>query len=78
MFAQIHKGEAIVPANTAQAWRDGDLGIGGGSGGGDTHLHIHALDTNGLQAFLNKNGRAIAKTLQNQVRGGSRSFLAHA
>ena len=73
MTAQIHQGEAIVPAKTAEKWRDGDLGVGGGG----THLHVHAMDSRDVKRFFNQHGAAIAKTLSGQVRSGNRSFTQH-
>ncbi len=72
-LAMVHQGEAIIPQKSAQAWRDGDLG------GGDTHVHfnVSAMDAGGVQAFMKKNGGAIAKALVSASRGGSNA-LSHA
>ena len=70
MMANIHKGEAIVPAKQAQKWRDGDLGMG--KNGGDTHFHVTAMDSRDVKKFFNQHGATIASALQNGIRGGSR------
>jgi hypothetical protein len=44
MFAQVHKGETIVPATFAEAIRKGDLSLSGGGnkgGGGDINIVIN-------------------------------------
>ena len=75
MTAQIHKGEAIIPAKTAQAWRDGDLGMNPNGGGGSS-LHIHAMDSKDVKRFLTQHGDTIHKILTGKIRGGSRAAFA--
>jgi hypothetical protein len=74
MLAQIHQGEAIIPAKTAAKWRDGDLGIGGeGGGGGDTHVHLNvsAIDAAGVAGFMKQHSGLISKALVSASRGGN-------
>jgi hypothetical protein len=75
MIAQIHKGEAIVPQKTAQAWRDGDLGVGGG-GGPDVHFHVNAMDAKSVKQFFSQHGAMLAKTMQGHIRNGGRGAFA--
>jgi hypothetical protein len=74
MLAQIHKGEAIVPAKTAQSWRDGDLGIGGGDSA-ETHTHVHfnisSMDASGVAAMMKKHSSAISGAVVSAARGGN-------
>lgn len=73
MLAQIHQGEAIVPARQAQKWRDGDLGIGGGNSQPDvhTHFHISSLDSAGVSKMMQKHSSAIGAAVAQAARGGS-------
>ena len=66
MIAKVHKGETIMPAKAAEAWREGQ-----GGGGGEVHLHVHAIDRRGVEKWFNSNGAAIAKTLKGQMRNGN-------
>lgn len=68
-LAMIHEGEAIVPKGKAQAWREGDLGLGGG---GETHLHFHAnsLDPKSAAGYFKDNAPHIAKAVMSHMRNG--------
>jgi len=68
-IAKVHKGEMIVPARPAQAWRD-SMESGGG-GGGDVHLHVNAIDANSVKRFFDNNGAMIAKVMRDQHRNAN-------
>lgn len=83
MLANIHKGEIIVPAAQAEGLRSGGnapsfTGGGlGGDGGSHVHFHISAMDGKDAGRFFKKNGKAIAGSLKNHLRGGNaRNTLA--
>jgi hypothetical protein len=78
MLAQVHQGEAIVPAKQAQAWRDGDLGLGANSSSGDVHLHVHAIDASGVKQFFLNNKSAVASAVQSAIRSNHRGLMSTA
>jgi hypothetical protein len=68
-IAKVHKGEMIVPARPAQAWRESmESGLGGG---GDMHFHVNAVDKRGVQKLLQDNGAMIAKVMKEQHRNAN-------
>lgn len=66
-FTKIHKGEMIVPAQFAEAVRNG--GLGGENDGVHVHLHAGAmLDTGSIQNFFTENSHVIAPALRRMAR----------
>jgi hypothetical protein len=67
--AQVHKGEAIMPAGMADKFRAVMSGQGGGGAAGDTHVHVHvsAIDTRSGLDFLKGHAREFAKELNKQM-----------
>lgn len=67
MIAEVHKGEMIVPAGPAEAFRSGT-----GFGGGDTHIHVHhhinAVDGESVRRLVNHptHARNIAESVAAQ------------
>lgn len=81
MIARVHKGEMIVPASPAAAWRsalnDGPFGGAVGVGGGQvevnhsTNINISAIDAAGVKKWLKSNERALMRTINEGVRTGA-------
>jgi hypothetical protein len=81
MIAKVHKGEMIVPAGPAAAWRsalnDGPLGgsVAGGSGqvtvNHATHINVNALDGASIKKFFKNNNQLIMRTINEGVRTGA-------
>lgn len=65
----LHKGETVLPAPAAQAFRDMAQGGTGGSARGDTHLHVHAIDAAGVMALFRDNARGLTKMIGDQLQG---------
>jgi hypothetical protein len=63
----VHPREMILPAETADRFRNG----GGGGGGGDTY-HVHMMDTRGAKDFLDRNAHHVAGAVKLAVRNGKR------
>jgi hypothetical protein len=63
----VHPREMILPAETADRFRNG----GGGRGGGDTY-HVHMMDTRGAKDFLDRNAHHVAGAVKLAVRNGKR------
>lgn len=74
--AMVHEGETIMPAKTAQSWRDGAEGTGNNPATGDIHLHLHAIDGKSAKQFLNDNKAAIAAALRSAQRDGNANMSA--
>jgi hypothetical protein len=84
MIAKVHKGEMIVPAGPAAAWRgqlDGGP-IGGGAGGGNvtvnqgTTLNVSAIDATSVRRLFKNNSRQIMRTINEGVRTGAHLGLS--
>lgn len=60
---QLHANEMVLPASIADTFRNAAPGRGGGS---TVNFHVHAMDAQGVKAFLDKHGSAIADTLTTQ------------
>lgn len=80
MVAQVHKGEMIVPAGPAAAFR---AIIGSNLGTAptvhvnhSTNFNISAMDAQSVRAFLKNNSRAIMRTINESVRTGSHLGLS--
>ena len=71
-LAMVHKGEAVIPAGTAEKWRDGDMG----PGGSDTHVHfnVQAMDAASVKSFFRNHSGAIAKGVVAASRGGNNAL----
>jgi hypothetical protein len=54
-FALLHEGEAVTPASQNRA-------------GGGVHLHVHAVDARGLDAWFDQNQDRLTRTLQRGMR----------
>jgi hypothetical protein len=61
MIAMVHKNESILPAGIAGSLRET---VSSGKSGGDVHLHVHAIDASGVQAWFEKNSDSLVTTLQ--------------
>jgi len=66
--ATVHRGETIIPAGPAAAFRK--MLESGNDAGGDVHLHINTIDQRGMRSWLMENkdgvaaaGRAAARNL---------------
>jgi hypothetical protein len=80
MIAKVHKGEMIVPAAPAAAWRsalnDGPLGgsVDGGRGpvtfNHATNINISAIDGTSVKKFFKNNNQAILRAIDEGVRKG--------
>lgn len=70
MPAMVHQGETILPRPFAEDFRAAISG-NGRAGGGDTHVHINATDAESVQRLFDRNGPALVKSLQRQLRNGS-------
>ena len=67
-MALLHQGEAVIPAGSAEKFRNGDLsGVGGG---GDTHFHISAMDAKSFEGFLKRNKGALHSAIAASQRNG--------
>lgn len=81
MIAKVHKGEMVVPAGPAAAWRsalnDGPLGGWVNAGSGQvtvnhaTHINVHALDGASIKKFFKNNNQLIMRTINEGVRTGA-------
>lgn len=81
MIAKVHKGEMIVPAGPAAAWRsalnDGPLGGQIGAGGGQvtvnhaTNINISAIDGASVKQFFKNHNQMIMRTINEGVRIGA-------
>jgi hypothetical protein len=81
LVANIHKGEAVVPAAFAGEARARGFGLGGNTtnnqAGGDSQVHlnfaptINAPEAMGLNALLTREGDTMKAWLQNAYRNGS-------
>ncbi len=80
-LAMVHKGENIMPAPEASAFRSMLSGAakGGGQGaarqsGGDTHVHnwnLSAMDGSSMKSMLSNNSRSLAKALSQAISDGN-------
>lgn len=86
MVAMVHKGEMIVPAGPAQAWRNE---FDGGpskadQASGDTHVHNHfshefnisAIDSKSVKKMFDDHGSALMQSINKQVRQGTHMALS--
>ena len=64
----LHPQEMVLPAPLAEGLR---RTVTGGGGGGSVHLHVHATDADSVQRLFERNGRTLARVLQQQVRLGA-------
>jgi hypothetical protein len=81
MIAKVHKGEMIVPAGPAAAWRsaldEGPIGSSFGAGSGQvtvnhaTHINVNALDGASIRKFFKNNNQLIMRTINEGVRTGA-------
>jgi hypothetical protein len=72
-LALIHQDEMIIPAQPAQAIRDG-AGFGMGGGATNVGITIQAIDTQSGAQFLRDNAGVIAGVLSNQIRNMNMQF----
>jgi len=80
MIAKVHKGEMIVPAAPAAAWRsalnDGPIGGSNDAGRGQvtvnhaTNINISAIDGTSVKKFFKNNNQLILRTISEGVRTG--------
>jgi len=76
MIAQVHAGEMIVPAS-ATPWAQSLMSNAAGSNSGNvtvnhaTHFNISALDSKDVSRWIQSNGKAIMKTVNEGVRLGT-------
>jgi hypothetical protein len=56
---QLHSEEMVLPAHLANAVRG--MAAGGGSGGGTVHVHIQAMDSQGVAQWAKSNQGAIGR-----------------
>jgi hypothetical protein len=59
-FALLHPKEMVLPSHLAENVRQG--------GGGGVHLHVHAVDARGLDAWFDQNQDRLTRTLQRGMR----------
>jgi hypothetical protein len=76
MIAQVHKGEMIVPAGPAAAWRSAlDNGPLGEKGKATVHhstnINVNAVDAQSVKRFLKNHDRTIMRTISEGVRTGA-------
>jgi hypothetical protein len=77
MIARVHKGEMIVPAGPAAAWRsalnDGPLGGAGGQVAVNhaTNINISAIDAASVKKWFKNNERTLMRTINEGVRTGA-------
>jgi hypothetical protein len=77
MIARVHKGEMVVPAGPAAAWRSaldgGPLGAGGShvTVNHATHFNVNALDGASIKKFFKNNNQLIMRTINDGVRTGA-------
>jgi hypothetical protein len=73
-LAQIHKNEMVLPAAHSQRLRsmieggEGLQGEGEGGGGSTINVNINAADAKSVERLFRNNGRAMVRTLKNQMR----------
>lgn len=73
MTARIHKGEMIVPAGVASAWRAGqaargfDGGMMGGAAAINLSFSVQAIDTQSGLQFIDRHARAIARKVKREL-----------
>lgn len=79
MIARVHKGEMIVPAGPAAAWRsalnDGPVGAGGGAGSSmtvnqGTTLNVSAIDAASVRRLFKNNRQSIMRAINEGHRLG--------
>lgn len=76
MFAQVHRGEMIVPA-AATPWAQSLMAnAAGGAGGGvtvnhATHFNVTALDSQDVKRWFKNNSKMMLRTINEAVRNGS-------
>lgn len=77
MIAKVHKGEMIIPAGPAAAWRGALSGApSGGAGPGvtvhhSTNINVNAMDAQSVKRFFKNNDRTIMRTINEGVRTGA-------
>jgi hypothetical protein len=77
MIAKVHKGEMIVPAGPAAAWRSAlDRGPVGAGGAGvavnpSINVTIPAMDGQSVRKFFKSHGREMSRTISEGVRLGA-------
>lgn len=78
MIAEVHKGEMIVPAGPAAAWRSALDGGPAARGRGPsvmvhhaTNLNVNAIDAQSVKRFLKNNNQALIKAINEGVRTGA-------
>jgi hypothetical protein len=77
MIAQVHKGEMIVPAGPATAWRSAlDSGPFVGSNRAvtvnhATHINVSAIDSSSVKRFFKNNNQLLMRTINDGVRAGT-------
>lgn len=83
MIARVHKGEMIVPAGPAAAWRSAlDGGPVGGGGGGDVHVHvthapvINAVDGASIKRMYRDSEKILLRQLNDAARRGAHLGLS--
>ena len=76
MMANIHQGEMIIPKPFADSIREN--GVMSGGGGNVIHLQINAMDAHSVRQLFMREGGALAKSLQNQIRNSNQNFKAFA
>jgi tape measure domain-containing protein len=69
-MTQLHQSEMVLPAHIANPLRD--MIASGGSAGGGVTVNISAVDARGVRQLFNDHGGLLVKSLQQQIRNGSR------
>lgn len=69
-ITKVHKGETILNATDSNKFRKAaeNMDGGGAGGGGDMHLHISAVDAEGVRRLMMDNGGALVRSIQAQAR----------
>jgi len=78
MIAKVHKGEMIVPAGPAAAWRSAlnDGPVGGKAGGSKIDIHVHhspvvnAIDMQSVKKFYKNSERQMFRQISDAARRG--------
>jgi hypothetical protein len=72
---QAHAQEMVLPKEHADMFRD--MAANGGGGGGETHLHVHAIDTQGVKQFFQNNKRYAAEAVHSHLKSTGRAAPGH-
>src|SRR5579875_734835 len=80
MIAQVHRGEMIIPAGPAGAFRS--IMESSGGAGGTVHVHhalnfnVSAMDSQSVRQFFQTHGKTIMRTVNESVRTGTHLGLS--